>query len=42
MSLVLLVLALVLWRRAEAAHAMLLSRRETLERELARGARERS
>lgn len=39
MSLVMLVLALVLWRRAEAAHATLMARRETLERELARGAR---
>ena len=39
MSLVLLALALVVWRRAEAAHATLLVRRETLERELARGVR---
>jgi hypothetical protein len=39
MSLVLLAVALVLWRRAEGAHARLLARRETLERELTRGAR---
>ena len=39
MSLVLLAVALVLWRRAEAAHARLLARRDALERELARGAR---
>ncbi|MGE0460132.1 MAG: transmembrane transport protein [Vicinamibacterales bacterium] len=39
MSLALLAIALVLWRRAEAAHARLLARRETLERELTRGAR---
>ena len=38
MSLVMLVLALVLWRRAEAAHRTLMARRESLERELARGA----
>jgi hypothetical protein len=35
----LLAIALVLWRRAEAAHTRLLARRETLERELSRGAR---
>jgi hypothetical protein len=39
MSLGLLVMALWLWRRAEAAHARLLARRETLERVLAGGAR---
>jgi len=39
MSLVLLAVALVLWRRAEAAHARLLARRETLEREVTRGTR---
>jgi hypothetical protein len=39
MSLVLLAVALVLWRRATAAHATLLARREMLERELTRGAR---
>ena len=39
MSLVLLGVALALWRRAEATHARLLARRQTLERELARGAR---
>ena len=39
MSLVLLAVAVVLWRRAEAAHSRLLARRDTLERELARGAR---
>jgi hypothetical protein len=39
MSLMLLAIALVLWRRAEAAHARLLARRKTLERELAQGGR---
>ena len=39
MGIVLLAIALVLWRRAEAAHARLLARRETLERELTRRAR---
>lgn len=39
MGLVLLAVALVLWRRAEAAHATLLARREALERELAPDAR---
>jgi hypothetical protein len=39
MSLVQLAVALVLWRRAESAHAALLARREKLERELTRGAR---
>jgi len=34
MSFTLLAVALVLWRRAEAAHARLLARRDTLEREL--------
>ena len=34
MGLVLLGVALVIWRRAEAAHAALLARRATLEREL--------
>ena len=38
-SLVLLAVALVVWRRAAAAHATLLIRRETLERALTRGAR---
>jgi hypothetical protein len=38
MSLVMLVLALGMWRRAEAVHATLMARRETLERELARDA----
>jgi hypothetical protein len=39
MSLGLLVVALWLWRRAEASHARLLARRETLGRNLAGGAR---
>jgi hypothetical protein len=39
MSVTLLVVALVLWRRAEAAHASLLARREALEQQLMRGAR---
>ena len=39
MSVVQLAVALVLWRRAETAQARLLSRRESLERELTRGAR---
>ena len=34
MGIALLVIAIVLWRRAEAAHARLLARRNTLEREL--------
>jgi hypothetical protein len=38
MSLVMLVLALGMWRRAEAVHATLMARRETLERELAQDA----
>jgi hypothetical protein len=38
MSVALLAVALVLWRRAEAAYAKLLVRREMLERQLTRGA----
>jgi hypothetical protein len=34
MGIALLVIAIVLWRRAETAHATLLARRNTLEREL--------
>jgi hypothetical protein len=39
MSLVLLAVALVLWRRADMAHTRLLARRDELERELTRAAR---
>jgi hypothetical protein len=39
MGLGLLAAAVWVWRRAEASHAWLLERRETLERELTRGAR---
>lgn len=38
MSVVLLAAALALWRRAEAAHAVLLARRDALEQEVARSA----
>jgi hypothetical protein len=37
MSVVMLAVALTLWRRAETAHARLLVRREALERQVARG-----
>lgn len=37
MSLTLLAVAVVLWRRAEAAHARLLARRDELQRELSEG-----
>ena len=37
MSLAFLAAALVIWRRAESAHATLLARRDALERELSRG-----
>jgi hypothetical protein len=37
MSVVMLAVALTLWRRAETAHARLLVRRHALEREVARG-----
>jgi hypothetical protein len=39
MAIVLLLIAVVLWRRAETAHARLRARRDTLERELKGGAR---
>ena len=39
MSVVMLAVALWLWRRAETAHAALLVRREALERQLTRGER---
>lgn len=39
LSLVLLAVALVLWRRAAVAHARLLARRETLEQQLTRSPR---
>jgi hypothetical protein len=39
MGLVLLIVAIALWRRAEAHYAALVARRDTLERELQRSAR---
>ena len=39
MGAVLLLIAITLWRRAEAAHARLVSRRDALERELSRRTR---
>jgi hypothetical protein len=42
MSLTLLAVAAVLWRRAEGAHSRLLARRDQLERELTRDARRSS
>jgi hypothetical protein len=39
MGLVLLIVAIALWRRAEGNYTALAARRDTLERELQRGAR---